>query len=105
MLHRKISSNDGGHFMQIRQANHGTDGFTYEPFNLLLPRHLPKMRLRCRALADCNGATDRRGGRSEFSSMHARIGMMRALNRRVVRKFNPDRKDTHWGKRKLKRDE
>jgi len=36
--------------------------------------------------------------------MHARIGMLRALNRNVVREFNPDRKDTHWGRRKLKRD-
>jgi hypothetical protein len=34
----------------------------------------------------------------------ARIGVMRALNRHVVREFNPDRKDTHWGQRKLKRD-
>jgi len=30
--------------------------------------------------------------------MMARIGVMRALNRHVVREFNPDRKDTHWGK-------
>jgi hypothetical protein len=37
--------------------------------------------------------------------MHARIGMLRALNRNVERVFNPDRKDTQWGKRKLKRDE
>jgi hypothetical protein len=37
--------------------------------------------------------------------MHARVGMLRALNRNVERVFNPDRKDTHWGKRKLKRDE
>jgi hypothetical protein len=28
----------------------------------------------------------------------------RALNRHVERVFNPDRKDTHWGKRKLARD-
>jgi hypothetical protein len=34
----------------------------------------------------------------------ARIGVMRALNRHIVREFNPDRKDTHWGKRKLARD-
>jgi hypothetical protein len=34
----------------------------------------------------------------------ARIGVMRALNRHVERVFNPDRKDTHWGKRKLARD-
>jgi hypothetical protein len=34
-----------------------------------------------------------------------RFGVMRALNRHVVREFNPDRKDTHWGKRKLKREE
>jgi hypothetical protein len=37
--------------------------------------------------------------------MHARIGVMRALNRGHVREFNSDRKDTHWGKRKLKRDQ
>jgi len=29
--------------------------------------------------------------------MHARIGVLRALNRHVERVFNPDRKDTHWG--------
>jgi hypothetical protein len=38
-------------------------------------------------------------------TMFARIGVMRALNRHVERVFNPDRKDHHWGKRKLKRDE
>jgi hypothetical protein len=38
-------------------------------------------------------------------TMMARIGVMRALNRNVERVFNPDRKDHHWGKRKLKRDE
>jgi hypothetical protein len=36
--------------------------------------------------------------------MHARIGVQRALNRHVERVFNPDRKETHWGKRKPKRD-
>jgi hypothetical protein len=36
--------------------------------------------------------------------MHARVGMLRALNRHVARAFNPDRKDPHWGKRKLARD-
>jgi hypothetical protein len=38
-------------------------------------------------------------------AMFARIGVMKALNRHVERTFNPDRKDTHWGKRKLKRDQ
>jgi hypothetical protein len=37
--------------------------------------------------------------------MHQRIGVLRALHRNVERVFNPDRKETHWGKRKLKRDE
>jgi hypothetical protein len=37
--------------------------------------------------------------------MFARIGIMRTLNRNVERVFNPDRKDHHWGRRKLKRDE
>jgi hypothetical protein len=38
-------------------------------------------------------------------TMFARIGIMLALNRHVEREFNPDRKDTHWGKRKLARDQ
>jgi hypothetical protein len=37
-------------------------------------------------------------------TMFARIGVMRALNRHVERVFNPDWKDTHWGKRRLARD-
>jgi hypothetical protein len=37
-------------------------------------------------------------------TMLARIGIMRALHRHDVRVFT-DRKETHWGKRKLKRDE
>jgi hypothetical protein len=36
--------------------------------------------------------------------MHARIGVLRALNRNVERTLT-DRKDSHWGKRKLKRDQ
>ena len=38
-------------------------------------------------------------------TMFARIGIMRALNRHVERAFNPDRKEKHWGRRKLKRDQ
>ena len=38
-------------------------------------------------------------------TMMASIGILRALNRHVQREFNPSRKDTHWGRRKLKRDE
>jgi hypothetical protein len=41
------------------------------------------------------------GGPTTF----ARIGIVRALNRHLVREFNPDRKEHHWGKRKLKRDQ
>jgi hypothetical protein len=37
-------------------------------------------------------------------TMFARIGVMKAINRRVERVFNPDRKDHHWGRRKLARD-
>ena len=36
--------------------------------------------------------------------MHARIGVLRALNRNVERVLSQSRKDTHWGKRKLARD-
>jgi hypothetical protein len=38
-------------------------------------------------------------------TMLARMAVMKALNRHVVRVFNPDRKEAHWGKRKLKRDQ
>src|SRR6195256_6401148 len=37
-------------------------------------------------------------------TMFARIGVMRALNRHVERTFNTSRKDTLWGRCKLKRD-
>jgi hypothetical protein len=37
-------------------------------------------------------------------TMFARIGVMRALNRRVERVFKSDGKDQHWGRRKLVRD-
>jgi hypothetical protein len=36
--------------------------------------------------------------------MHARIGMVRALNKDVKRVFKPGRKDPHWGRRELARD-
>jgi len=41
---------------------------------------------------------------SSGPTMFARIGVVRALNRNVERVFNPDRKDHHWGRRKLARD-
>lgn len=34
----------------------------------------------------------------------AQMGMLQAIHRHRERVFNPVRKDTHWGKRKLKRD-
>ncbi|WP_426608962.1 hypothetical protein [Bradyrhizobium sp. McL0616] len=37
-------------------------------------------------------------------TMMARIGIMRAMNRRYVPEFNPKGKEPHWGRRKLKRD-
>ena len=38
-------------------------------------------------------------------TMMARIGLLRAFNLNVQREFETSRKDTHWGRRKLKRDE
>jgi len=32
------------------------------------------------------------------------VSIFLAIHRRDVRQFNPDSKDHHWGKRKLKRD-
>ena len=36
--------------------------------------------------------------------LHARVGMLRALNQHVERTFNSDRKDHLWRRRKLARD-
>jgi hypothetical protein len=36
--------------------------------------------------------------------LHARIGVLRALNRNIERPLI-DRKEMHWGRRKLKRDQ
>ena len=38
-------------------------------------------------------------------TMFARIGIMRALNRNVERVFDTSRKEHHWGRRKLARDD
>jgi hypothetical protein len=38
-------------------------------------------------------------------TMFARIGVMRVLNRHVERVFDTSRKDKHWGRRKLARDQ
>jgi hypothetical protein len=35
----------------------------------------------------------------------ARIGVLMALHRHEVRPFNPDAKEHHWSRRKLKRDQ
>lgn len=35
----------------------------------------------------------------------ARIATLKAIHRHKERVFNPDRKETHWGKRKIKRDQ
>jgi hypothetical protein len=37
--------------------------------------------------------------------MFARMGMMQAINRHKPVDFDPKRKNPHWGKRKLKRDQ
>jgi len=50
-----------------------------------------------------NGNADL-GGDARRPTMFARIGFMRALNRNIERVFDPSRKETHWGRRKLARD-
>ena len=54
-------------------------------------------------MADRNRLSGAAEGRDFL--MHARIRVLRALNRHVERAFNPDRKGTHRGQRKLKRDQ
>jgi hypothetical protein len=37
--------------------------------------------------------------------MLARIGVVQALNRHLLPELNPEGKEPHWGRRKLKRDQ
>lgn len=56
----------------------------------------PEWRLAIQMLID---AAEDRG-----PMLFAKMGMLRATNRNVERVFNPSRKVSHWGPRKLKRD-
>jgi hypothetical protein len=46
-----------------------------------------------------------RSAEQNYPMYFARAATLRAINRNVERVFNPDLKDHHWGKRKLKRDQ
>ena len=50
----------------------------------------------------CLSDADRRCRGSRTNSIR-KMGILRALNRNVERVLNPDRKDHHWGRRKLAR--
>ena len=66
---------------------------------------LPKAEQDLRAIADRATEALIMAAEGRGPQMPARVGVLRALNRNVERVFNPDRKDPHWGKRKLKRDQ
>jgi len=46
-----------------------------------------------------------RAAEQGYPIFFARAATLRAINRYMERTFNPDWKDHHWGKRKLKRDQ
>ena len=46
-----------------------------------------------------------RSAQQGYPMFFARAATLQAIHRNKERVFNPDRKDHHWGKRKLKRDE
>ena len=46
-----------------------------------------------------------RSAEQNYPMFFARAATLQAIHRNDVRVFNPDRKDHHWGKRKLKRDQ
>ena len=45
-----------------------------------------------------------RSAEQGYPMFFARAATLQAIHRNRERVFNPDRKDHHWGKRKLKRD-
>jgi hypothetical protein len=81
------------HFARRPEAADAADYITKLPKN---ESALPEWQTAIEALMLCS-----RGG----DTMLARIGVVKALNRHVERVFNPDAKEHHWGKRKLKRDQ
>ena len=46
-----------------------------------------------------------RAAEHNYPMFFARAATLQAIHRNKERVFNPDRKDHHWGKRKLKRDQ
>jgi hypothetical protein len=46
-----------------------------------------------------------RSAEQDYPMYFARAATLQAIHRNKERLFNPDRKDHHWGKRKLKRDQ
>ena len=46
-----------------------------------------------------------RSAERNYPMFFARAATLQAIHRNRERVFNPDRKDHHWGKRKLKRDQ
>jgi hypothetical protein len=46
-----------------------------------------------------------RSAEQGYPLLFARAATLQAIHRNKKRSFNPDRKDHHWGKRKLKRDQ
>jgi hypothetical protein len=46
-----------------------------------------------------------RSAEQGYPMFFARAATLQAILRHEKRVFNPDRKETHWGKRKLKRDQ
>ena len=45
-----------------------------------------------------------RAAEQNYPMVFARMATLQAIHRHQDRVFNPDRKEHHWGKRKLKRD-
>ena len=63
---------------------------------------LPKAEHTATEWQTANGSIASSGARR--STMLARIDILKALNRHVVREFKTSEKKTHWGNRKLARD-
>jgi hypothetical protein len=49
--------------------------------------------------------SEHRSAEQNYPMFFARAATLQAIHRHRERVINPDRKDHHWGKRKLKRDQ
>jgi hypothetical protein len=85
--------------------NDGTKLTTLQDAVQYLAKTVPKAEMNHPKVQAAAGMLTNAAEREIAWMFFARAATLRAIHRNDERVFNPDRKDHHWGKRKLKRDQ